>query len=171
MADGVTFRMNNTRQGGHKMRNNAFGILLLATVVFLAVTTSADASLFQTRYMAFCDDGDGAITGWVTNRDDAYLAGRDHERNFRGHRWEILTENVHDRWQDKRCSAFSEGSRPGILKLNNVCGQCKVFRMRRTMGSNAPTERDVMFKPKGSRYFRTQADWQLEVIGEEACPK
>ena len=153
------------------MRNYICLILLLVTGLFFAVGTSADASLFQTRYMAFCDDGDGALTGWVTNRDDAYLAGRDHERNFRGHRWEILVEDKHDRWKDTKCSAFSEVDKPGVLKLNNVCNQCEVFRMRRTIGTNAPTEKDVTLKPKGSRFFRTQSDWKLEVVSESACTK
>ena len=153
------------------MRKCFSSILLLVTGLFFAVGTSADASLFQTRYMAFCDDGDGALTGWVTNRDEAYLAGRDHERNFRGHHWEILTQNVHERWQDTTCSAFSESDKPGVLQLHNVCNRCEVFRMRRTIGTNAPKEKDVTFKAKGSRYFRAQPEWKLEVVSESACPK
>ena len=150
------------------MRTFTITIILAAAVLSLGSGSRAGAE--NLRFMAFCTDGDGELSGWLTSREEAYMAGRDHERSFRGHRWDVLTINAPPRMGEPSCGVFAESSRENAVILVNTCSECKVFRLRRTVDGKPAKERDVKFKAKSARGFRNQAGWLLTVLGESDCP-
>lgn len=148
-----------------------FTLLIVLCVAVLSLGGEGRVGAAQNlRYMAFCTDGDGELSGWMTSREEAYMAGRDHERAFRGHRWDVLTIGAPPRMNEPSCSLFSESSRENTVILVNTCSECKMFRLRRTIGNDSPKEKDVKFKAKGARGFRNLPNWTLAVVGESDCP-
>jgi len=150
------------------MRTLASAVVLIAALLF-PFGSSVVAVRQQPRYMAFCTDGDGDLTGWLTNRDEALMAGRDHEKNTRGHHWEIVTEGNERNRPAERCSATSPGKREGVVRVENVCSECRVFRVSRRGGSEAAREKDITFQPNASRYFRLMDGALLTVRRETGC--
>ena len=145
-------------------------VLVLAGLCFAGWLGTGTAGQ-NLRFMAFCTDGDADLTGWLTSREEAYMAGRDHERAFRGHRWEVLTIGAGPRMTEPSCAFFAESSRENTVLLVNTCSECKMFRLRRTMGNDPPKEKDVKFKAKSTRGFRSLPGWLLTVVGESDCPE
>lgn len=153
------------------MRTLATVLLLAAACLFPADSGAGPAAPEQQpRYMAFCTDGDGDLTGWLNSRDEAYMAGRDHEKNTRGHRWEVLVESSGTRTAE-HCSASSPGKREGIMKVENVCSECRIFRVARKMSDGSEKEKDITFQPNAARYFRLLDGSTLNIRREASCPQ
>ncbi len=68
------------------MRKLAAAALLMIAVVGVGLDSPATSQTVSTRFMAFCMDGDGALSDWVDTRNEAYIAGREHETTARQHR-------------------------------------------------------------------------------------
>lgn len=152
------------------MRTLVSAVVLIAAALLFPLGNSVVAVRQQPRYMAFCTDGDGDLTGWLTSRDEALMAGRDHEKNTRGHRWEIVTEGNDRNRPAERCAATSTGKREGVIQVENVCSECRIFRVSRRAGNEAAREKDITFQPNASRYFRLMDGAQLTIRRETGCP-
>ncbi|MDI1241048.1 MAG: hypothetical protein PSX80_03905, partial [bacterium] len=74
------------------MRKPAGASLLMVAVLAFGLQMPVTSQTVSSRFMAFCSDGDGALSDWVNTRNEAYLAGRDHEVAAKQHRWEILVQ-------------------------------------------------------------------------------
>lgn len=149
------------------MRVFSIGIVLMSgLLVFAASPVNPANPMFQ----AFCVDGDGPLSDWVGSRYEAYLAGRDHERANRGHRWELLVQQGDDPvLRIPSCALVSEGSKPGTLKLENQCDKCVKFTISRTMADGNVKTKDVTIQAKKTRYFRKLSDAVVSVEGESDC--
>lgn len=143
---------------------------LVLSAFLLSSGGDAAASRQAARYMAFCTDGDGDFSGWLTSRNEAYLAGRQHERENRGHRWEVLVEGSETRPAGEHCSLVTPAKREGTIRVVNVCTECRIFRVSRKMGDEPAREKNITFQANASRYFRTMAGAQFSVLGETSCP-
>lgn len=152
------------------MRKIYFSLILLACALYFSGGGSAVKSEHEARYMAFCNDGDGPVSEWVVTRNDAYQRGRDHELAFRGHRWEILVETAAADFKAPSCALVSDAKRPGILRLENTCGECRVFRVSRRTADGQVKTRDLTVKPNGRRFIRKLENAQVAVEGESSCP-
>jgi hypothetical protein len=144
-------------------------LVLSAFLLFLG--GDAGASRQTMRYMAFCTDGDGDLSGWLTSRNEAYLAGREHERMNRGHRWEVLVEGTETPRRDEGCSLVSPGKREGTVRVENVCSACMIFRVARKAGDGTAREKDITFQANASRFFRTMQGAQFSILREMRCPE
>ena len=153
------------------MKTFTISVVLVLAGVCLVGWAGTRAAGQNLRFMAFCTDGDADLTAWLTSREEAYMAGRDHERAFRGHNWEILTIGAGPRMTEPSCAFFAEGSRENTLLLVNTCSECKIFRLRRTIANEEPKEKDITFKAKSTRGFRSKPGWLLSVVGESDCPQ
>ncbi|MGD9587530.1 MAG: hypothetical protein AB7V11_01390 [Pyrinomonadaceae bacterium] len=125
----------------------------------------------NSRFMAFCIDGDGALTGWLTSRYDAYLAGREHERVSSNHRWEIWVQEAGKTLREPVCGRITDGSKPDTVKLENTCGRCIRFHVTRTNADGSVNAREFNIKTKKSRQFRRTPNSTFNVIAEADCPQ
>lgn len=151
---------------------------LLLAIVILTSGTFFSPSLPETRvadpnarFMAFCLDGHGSITAWLTTRYDAYLAGREHERQFNDHRWEIWVQDAGTTLREPVCGRISDGSKPDTVKVENTCARCIRFHVTRTNADGSVNAREFNIKSKKSRQFRRTPNSTFNVIAEAECPK
>lgn len=142
----------------------------LAIAAFTFPGGTSVKSQAEMRFMAFCNDGDGPVSEWVDTRNDAFLRGRDHERAFRGHRWEVLVQTAATDFRSPSCAIITDGNRPGTLRLENTCGECRVFRVSRTTADGKTATRDLTVKPNGRRFLRKLENSDVTVDGESNCP-
>ncbi|HEX6126769.1 MAG TPA: hypothetical protein VFZ23_15460 [Pyrinomonadaceae bacterium] len=149
------------------MRAFAIAVVLISGAILYATpAVNVTPPLFQT----FCVDGDGLLTDWVTSRYEAYLIGREHERNNRGHRWEILVhEGDSPVMRIPACARLSEGSKANTLKLENLCDKCIKFTVSRTAADGNVKSREISIQPKKSRHFRNLPGTTVNVEGEQDC--
>jgi hypothetical protein len=146
-------------------------LTLALSVSYLFVQTETEASTdVQARYMAFCVDGDGSLSGWLSSRHEAFLIGQEHERAFRGHRWEIMVQGEEPSYPSESCSLITRGRGDNVLRVSNTCGRCMVFRMARTAGEEEPRFFELRLDPRRSRVIRMQANERLSTEGETVCP-
>lgn len=140
-------------------------------VVFFASGMSVFAQTGGAWYMAFCSDGDGSLSEWATNRDDPLIAGRDHERANRGHRWEILVQHGKVPIRPSSCFAIAEDpARPDTVRIVNTCGTCKIFKVTRRNADGTSKSKEFKVKPKSQRHFLKRPDSEIVVEGEADCP-
>jgi hypothetical protein len=64
----------------------------------------------------------------------------------------------------------TDANRPGILLLENTCGECRVFRVSRTTADGQTRTRDLAVKPNGRRFIRKIENAEVRVEGESNCP-
>ena len=140
-----------------------FGVLCLS---FVFGTNAQQRS----RYLAFCDDGDGPISTWVSNRDEAYLAGREHERANRGHHWTVLTQEATGPRDSDSCAVTMPGRKEGVIRVINTCTECKIFKVSRRSEGEKAVVKEVTFKPNSSRYFRSMTGSVFQIDHEGSCP-
>ena len=102
---------------------------LIVVCVFLTIGTESSAvSVGNSWFMAFCSDGDGPLSEWVNTRNEAYIAGRDHERSFKGHRWEVLVQAGPGLIRPASCALISDGEKPETVRLGNTCSRVPKIR-------------------------------------------
>lgn len=148
------------------MRSLAIAVVLISGTILLAAATTANvAPLFQ----AFCNDGDGPLSAWLDSRYEAYLAGRDHELAYRGHRWDILVQSGETVVRVPTCASLSDGSKPNRVRLTNACGKCVRFTVSRTNADGSVKSREIRIDAKKSRQFRKLPDAIIKVDGEQDC--
>lgn len=148
------------------MRSLAIAVVLISgTILFAAAPIRDAAPLFQ----AFCNDGDGPVSGWVDSRDEAYLLGRDHELANRGHRWDVLVQTGETVTRVPACARLGDGTKPETMKLENVCGKCVTFTVSRTTADGVVKSRDIKFEANKVRQFRKLPNAVIKVEGERDC--
>lgn len=149
------------------MRSIAFGIVLVLGLV--SVGPSRGESVPQLHFMAYCMEGDGALTEWVSNRLDAYLVGSEHERS-RNHRWEIWSRDGGSESHVPICARLTKGTKPDTVQLENTCGKCSQFMVARINKDGSARRRELKISGKKARLFRSLPDTTLRVEGERDCP-
>jgi hypothetical protein len=148
------------------MKTFAIAVVLISgTILFAAAPTRNTAPFFQ----AFCNDGDGALTDWLSSRYEVYMAGRDHELAFRGHRWDILVQQGETVIRVPACARLTDGKRPQTVVLENSCGQCVRFMVTRTNADGDVKSREFKLDSKKQRGFRRPAGSVVTVDGERDC--
>ena len=148
------------------MRSLAIAVVLISETILFAATPTANVEpLFQ----AFCNDGDGPLSGWVDSRYEAYLLGREHERANRGHRWDILVQSGETVIRVPTCARLAEGTKPDTMRLDNVCDKCVKFTVSRTSADGTVKRREFKIDPKKSRRFRQLPNTTIKVEGERDC--
>ncbi len=136
-----------------------------------AAGTAVNAQPGGARFMAFCTDGDGAVSDWVFPREEAFVLGRDHERSHRGHRWEIFVQQGKVAAEGKSCSAVAENpDRPGTMRVMNTCGACRIFRITRRNADGTVRSKEFKLKPGAQRSFLKREDSVVLVESEFECP-
>jgi hypothetical protein len=120
--------------------------------------------------MAFCNDGDGPISEWVNTRNEAYLAGRDHERSYKAHRWEVLVQQGETLIRPASCALVADGAKPDTVRLENICDTCRRFSVTRTMKDGTVKSKEFTVKGKSGRTFRKLEGAVISVAGEADCP-
>ncbi len=72
-----------------------FAIAAIAAAMLAAPAGTASAG-FQRRneYRAWCFDEKKPLSNWLASEDDAKKIGKDHERETKGHRFDIRTREV-----------------------------------------------------------------------------
>lgn len=148
------------------MRSLAIAVVLISgTILFAAAPTANVEPLFQ----AFCNDGDGPLSGWLDSRYEAYLLGREHERANRGHRWDILVQSGETVTRVPACARLADGTKPDTIRLENVCDKCVTFTVSRTTADGTVKSRDFKIEPNKSRRFRKLPNATIKVEGERDC--
>jgi hypothetical protein len=149
------------------MRAFAISIVLISgAILYAAPAVNETAPQFQT----YCVDGDGMLSDWVASRYEAYLIGREHERNNRGHRWEILVhQGDNPVLRIPACARLTEGSKPNTLRLENLCDKCIAFKVSRTDAQGNVKAREITIQPKKSRHFRDLPGTTVNVEAERDC--
>lgn len=148
------------------MRAFAFAVVLIsAAVLFPATPTVSDAAPF---FQAFCNDGDGPVSDWVNSRFDAYVAGRDHELQYRGHRWDILIRDGTVVERVPTCARLSDAPND-TMKLENTCGKCVKFLVSRTHEDGKVNGREIKIDANKSRQFRKLLKTVIKVEAESDC--
>lgn len=143
---------------------------LIVVCVFLSIGTDSSAvSGHNSWFMAFCNDGDGPLSEWVSTRNEAYLAGRDHERSFKGHRWEVLVQAGPGLIRPTSCALVSDGEKPETVRLGNTCGQCRKFSVSRRLADGTTKSRMFTVNANSRRYFRKIEGAVITVDGESDC--
>jgi hypothetical protein len=120
-------------------------------------------------FQAFCVDGDGPLSGWLTSRSEAYLIGREHEVSTRGHRFEVLVQSGETVVRVPACARLTDGDRPDTLRLENTCDRCVKFLVSRTSADGTVKAREINIDAKKSRRFRKLPGATLRVEGESDC--
>ena len=148
------------------MRSLAIAVVLISgTILFAASPTANPAPFFQ----AFCNDGDGPLSDWLTSRYEAYLLGREHEAANRGHRWDILVQTGETVTRVPTCARLRDGTKPDTLMLENLCDKCIKFTVSRTTADGTVKSREIKIDPKKSRQFRKLPNATIQVDGERDC--
>jgi hypothetical protein len=146
-------------------------ISIAVAALFFTCVSAAYGQPEGFRYMAFCTDSDGAVSEWVTTRDDAYIAGRDHERAHRGHRWEVLVQHGRTAVRPPSCAVVADDTdRPNTVKIVNTCGACRIFKVSRRNADGSVKSKEFKVKPNSQRRFRKVADSEIIVEAEGDCP-
>jgi hypothetical protein len=147
----------------------AFAIpIVLISAAFLLAAAPAGRELAP-RFQAFCNDGDGPLSDWLTSRYDAYIIGRDHELSNRGHRWEVLVQQGEGIIRTPVCARLTDGSTPETVRLENACGKCVKFTVSRTSANENVKAREIKIDAKKSRHFRKLPNTTIKVEGERDC--
>ncbi|MBA2380043.1 MAG: hypothetical protein H0V76_10775 [Blastocatellia bacterium] len=148
-----------------------FALLVLFSVGVFLLHDSSETVLAQNlRYMVVCNDGDGDLSGWLSTREEAYIVLREHERNARGHKSDIVTRGNPTPGADTdtaSCSIVEPGRREGVIRVENTCGECRSFRMQR-VAEGETIERIIQFEPGKPRHFRTRGG-TVSVLDETGC--
>jgi len=148
------------------MRSLAIAVVLMSgTILFAAAPTANVAPFFQ----AFCNDGDGPLSGWVNSRDEAYLIGRDHELANRGHRWDVLVQSGETVIRVPTCARLADGTKPDTMRLENVCGKCVTFTVSRTNADGTVKRKEIKIDANKSRQFRKLPGATIQIEGEGDC--
>jgi hypothetical protein len=143
----------------------AFGVLVLAA------GTAVMAQPGGARFMAFCTDGDGALSEWVFPREEAFVAGRDHERANRGHHWEVFVQQGKVAVGKPTCSVVAEDpQRPDTVRVVNTCGTCRIVKVTRRNADGTSKSKDFQIKPNTQRRFLKRPESAIVVEGEMECP-
>jgi hypothetical protein len=122
--------------------------------------------------MAFCADGDGAISDWLNTRYEAYLIGREHERAGQSHRFEIWVQQGETApAREPSCALIADGSKPDTMKVQNTCGRCVKFFVTRTTADGDVKSKEFTIKPNKSRHFRKLPGAKITVDSERDCPE
>jgi hypothetical protein len=153
------------------MRKPAAAIVLMFAILGFGVQMPATSQTVSTRFMAYCTDGDGPISEWVNTRNEAYLAGRDHERGSRQHHWEVWTQQGETVSRPASCAVVSDGTKPDTVKVENNCTRCVKFFVSRTNKDGSVKSREFTISPKKSRHFRKLPDSRITVDSERDCPE
>lgn len=154
---------------GWKMKTFSFAVVLVSGALFFTGAVGSSDREFSPHFQAFCNDGDGPLSDWVASRYEAYIIGRDHELNNRGHRWDILVQQGETVTRVPVCARLTEGTVPDTLKLENTCGRCVKFTVSRTTAEGAVKTREIKVEPKKSRHFRKLANATVRVDAERDC--
>ena len=145
---------------------------LSLAVIFLAFAPSLFAQTEGMWYMAFCTDGDGPLSEWLTSRADAVVAGRDHERANRGHHWEVFVQHGKVAVLTPACAAVAEDpARPDTIRVINTCDTCRLLRISRRYQNGTVKTKEFKVKPKSQRRFLKRAESEIVVETELECPK
>lgn len=153
------------------MRRPAGSILLIFAIIAFGMQMPVTSQTVSTRFMAFCVDGDGALSDWVNTRNEAYLAGRDHERSARQHRWEVWIQQGETASRVPSCALVADGSKPDTVQVRNTCDRCVRFYLSRTTSEGSVKSREFTFDPKKSRHFRKPPGAKVTVDAERDCPE
>lgn len=147
--------------------------LILFSVMFVAgLQTPVTSQTVSTRFMAFCSDGDGAISGWLTSRYEAFLIGREHERRDGHHKWEIwVQQGEAPPAREPSCALVADGSKPETMKVENTCNRCVRFFVTRITADGDVKSKEFTIKPKKSRHFRKLPGAKITVDSERDCPE
>ena len=148
------------------MRSLAVAVVLISGTILFAATPTANVAPF---FRAFCNDGDGPLSGWLDSRYEAYLTGRDHELANRGHRWDILVQSGETVTRVPTCATLSDGTKPDTLRIDNVYDKCVTFTVSRTNADGSVKSKEIKIDPKKSRQFRKLPDATIKVEGERDC--
>lgn len=140
-------------------------LAILAFGLQMPVTSQTVSS----RFMAFCSDGDGALSDWVNTRNEAYLAARDHQVSARQHRWEILVQQGETETRPASCALVADGTKPETIKVSNTCGRCVKFYLSRTSDDGSVKSREFAIDPSKSRHFRKLPGSKITVDSERDC--
>ena len=153
------------------MKKRAGASLLMFAVLAFGLQMPVTSQTVSTRFMAFCSDGDGALSDWVNTRNEAYLAGRDHEVTAKQHRWEILVQQGETAPRPVSCALITDGSKPDTIRAENTCDRCVKFFMTRTGDDGSVKSREFTIASKKSRHFRKLAGTRITVDSERDCPE
>jgi hypothetical protein len=148
------------------MRSLAIAVVLISGTILFAATPTANVAPF---FQAFCNDGDGPLSGWLDSRYEAYLAGRDHERVNRGHRWDILVQSGETVIRVPTCARLTDGTKPGTMRLENLCGKCVRFTVSRTTADGTVKSKEIKIDANKSRRFRKLPNATIRIEGERDC--
>src|SRR5688572_19725541 len=151
------------------MRTFALAAVLMSVGLFTAYDDSAKAG-GSGWFMAFCNDGDGPVSEWVNTRNEAYLAGRDHERSYKAHRWEVLVQQGETLVRPASCALVADGAKPETVRMENICDTCRRFSVTRTMKDGTVKSKEFTVKGKSGRTFRKLEGAVISVAGEADCP-
>ncbi|HJS52007.1 MAG TPA: hypothetical protein VJ781_08920 [Pyrinomonadaceae bacterium] len=143
-------------------------VLISATLLFAAGPTGRE---FPPQFQAFCNDGEGPLSEWMATRYEAYVIGREHEQNNRGHRWEILVQQGEGIVRVPVCARLTDGKTPDTAKLENTCGKCVRFLVSRTGSDQAVKAKEIKIDAKKARHFRKLPNTTIRVEGERDCPE
>ncbi len=149
------------------MKGFAASIVLVLCLTSFGPVRGGDAP--ELHFMAFCLEGDGALTEWVSNRLDAYLVATEHERS-RNHRIEILTRDGGSQSHMPVCARLTKGTKPDTVRLENTCGKCSRFTVSRLEKDGTARRREVTIGAKKARGFRQLPGTTVRVEGERDCP-
>ncbi len=133
------------------MRSLAIAVVLISATILFAATPTTNVEPF---YQAFCNDGDGPLSGWLDSRYEAYLMGREHERANRGHRWDVLVQSGETVTRVPACAMLADGTKPETMRLENVCDKCVTFTVSRTNADGTVKTRDIKIDANKRRQFR-----------------
>jgi hypothetical protein len=148
------------------MRSLAIAVVLISGTILFAATPTADVAPF---FQAFCNDGDGPLTGWVDTRYEAYVMGREHELAYRGHRWDILVQSGETVTREPACASLTDGTMPDTVRLDNTCGKCVTFTVSRTNADGTVKSKEIKIDAKKTRQFRKLPNTTIKVEGERDC--
>lgn len=138
-------------------------------IVAFGLQMPVTSQTVSTRFMAFCADGDGALSDWVNTRNEAYIAARDHQVTARQHRWEILVQQGETEARPASCALVADGSKPETIKVANTCGRCVKFYLTRTTNDGSVKSREFTINAQKSRHFRKLPGSRITVDSERDC--
>jgi len=151
------------------MRVRVGATLLMFAIFAFGIQMPATSQTVSTRFMAFCTDGDGALSDWVNTRNEAYLAGREHEVTAKQHRWDILVQQGETVSRVPSCALVADGSKPDTIKVENTCGRCVKFFLSKTSEDGSIKSREFTIEAKKSRHFRKTPGSKIAVESERDC--
>lgn len=151
------------------MKASAFFSFFLVAALFVVAENYDVANADGINFMPVCNTGDGALSGWLPNRDDALIIAREHQQQNNGHNVEVVQQGaVLKKAGTEACYKVMPTRRDDVVRIANECDTCRSFSVERISENSEKEEITLSFEPGKRRFFKTNGG-KVTITNEGDC--